>query len=247
MADGRASTVGTNQDAAGRGGSIGEVCRHGLVVLGIGDVGQTLLVADVELFGEEGAQLAPLQTVEVGHGEGGDGVSVVALEEGQGVPLLGRLMGIGVDVLQARPPVLGQKGLEHGEAPVALDVCGTRSAGVRPRAWAVALTPMDQSRSPTAGVCFSKTMHSKPACGFAVSTAVATVARCCKHCNVGRHRHTAYLAEALSKRKAGGACKSKPSKSGETGWRVSPRIGRPHVPEPTISTGSGCGLLAAIW
>jgi hypothetical protein len=102
---------------------------------------------------------------------------------------------------------------------------------------------MDQSRSPTAGVCFSKTMHSKPACGLAVSTAVATVARCCKYCNVRRHRHTAYLAEALSERKAGGACKSK---SGETGWRVSPRIGRPHVPEPTISTGSGSGLLAAI-
>jgi hypothetical protein len=39
-------------------------------------------------------------------------------------------MGIGVDVLQARPPVLGQKGLQHGEAPVALEGCGTRSAGV---------------------------------------------------------------------------------------------------------------------
>ena len=55
MADGRASSVGANQDAAGGGGSIGEVCRHGLVVLGEGDVGQTLLVADVEVFGEEGA------------------------------------------------------------------------------------------------------------------------------------------------------------------------------------------------
>lgn len=66
---------------AGVGGAVGEVGGYGLAIRGLDEIGEGFGFADIEAFGEQGAQAGAVDAVEVVHFYDAEGFAGGAIEE----------------------------------------------------------------------------------------------------------------------------------------------------------------------